>query len=165
MTHAQLAAIATALGLGAALSIAGCEKQPESSSPTPAPVATPGDDHAPGDEHGHDHGPTIALGDAPIGPFRCVVTRDEGPIAPGGDSAIDATITGEGGIAAVRFWIGTQDAKGSIKAKAEIEDPAEPNRWHTHAEIPAPMPEGAMLWVEIETAAGEKIAGSFELRG
>jgi hypothetical protein len=166
MNHAHRFAItASSLGLVAAISIVGCEKKSESPTPAPAPATTGGTDN------GHDHaptgahGPAIALGESAIGAFRCVVTRDEGPITAGGDAAIDATITGEGAIAAVRFWIGTQDAKGSIKAKAEIENPAEPNRWHTHAEIPNPMPTGAMLWVEIETAAGEKLAGSFELRG
>jgi hypothetical protein len=168
MTHAQLIAIAAALG--AAFTIVGCEKKPESPSTPSTPVTTSGDDHdghdhAPGDGHDHHHGPTVALGESAIGTFQCVVTRDEGPIAAGGDAAIDATITGGGPIAAVRFWIGTADAKGSIKAKAEIENPAEPNRWHTHAEIPDPMPAGAMLWVEIETATGEKLAGSFDLRG
>ena len=41
---------------------------------------------------------------------------------------------------AVRFWIGTKDAMGSVKAKADIENPAEPNRWHTHADVPNPIP-------------------------
>ena len=65
---------------------------------------------------------------------------------------------------AVRFWIGTEDAKGSVKAKADIENPAEPNRWHTHAEIPNPLPAGCKLWVEIETDTGEKVVGSFDLK-
>jgi hypothetical protein len=64
----------------------------------------------------------------------------------------------------VRFWIGSQDAKGSIKAKADIEDPKQTNHWHTHAEIPEPMPAGAKLWVEIETEGGEKTAGNFDLK-
>jgi hypothetical protein len=65
---------------------------------------------------------------------------------------------------AVRFWIGTEDAVGSMKAKSEIENPAEPNRWHTHADVPNPIPTGSKLWVEIESDTGEKVTGSFDLK-
>ena len=65
---------------------------------------------------------------------------------------------------AVRFWIGTQDAKGSIKAKAEVEDPKDPNRWHVHAEIPNPLPAASKLWVEIESSTGEKHVVGFDLK-
>ena len=78
-----------------------------------------------------------------------------------GDAPIDVWIDGGvgKGVTAVRFWIGTQDAKGSIKAKAEIEE----GKWHTHVEIPSPIAEGANLWVEIEEAGGKKTQGSFGL--
>jgi hypothetical protein len=62
----------------------------------------------------------------------------------------------------VRFWIGLQDANGSVKAK--IEDPKEPNRWHTHTEVPSPLPEGSKLWVEVEIEGGQKTAGSIDLK-
>ena len=52
----------------------------------------------------------------------------------------------------------------SVKAKAAIEDPAQPNRWHTHAEIPSPLPEGSALWVEIEIADGATTHSSFDLK-
>jgi hypothetical protein len=64
----------------------------------------------------------------------------------------------------VRFWIGRQDAAGSIKARAEIEDPAEPNHWHTHAEVPDPLPSDSKLWVELEIEGQGKEVGSFDLK-
>jgi hypothetical protein len=89
-------------------------------------------------------------------------------VVPAGYAPIDVTITpaagSTGSIAAVRFWIGTEDAKGSVKAKAEVENAADPDRWHVHAEIPNPMPEGSMLWVEIEDDKGAISTGSFDLR-
>ena len=140
-----------------------CEKKESAPAPTPAPTgaatASPG--------HGHG-GPVIALGTATIGTFDVSATRDEGAIVAGKDAPIDVTVTPASGstanVVAVRFWIGTQDAAGSVKAKADIENPAEPNRWHTHAEIPDPIPAGAMLWIEIEDENGGVSAGSVELK-
>lgn len=129
-------------------------------------------DHAHASEHspaaiGHG-GAVIQLGSATIGAFDANATRDEGAIVAGKDAPIDVTITPSAGatvtVSAVRFWIGTQDAKGSVKAKADIEDPKSPNRWHTHAEIPNPIPTGAKIWVEIEDSKGAKSVGGFDLK-
>lgn len=152
-----------------AVPIVGCEKKAAPTKPaagTPAP-ADHGHDHGPGDGHGHSHGgEVVALGEQTIGGFQAKATRDGGPVVAGKDAGIDVTVTptGAGKVRAVRFWIGGQDAKGSVKAKAEIEDPKEPNRWHTHAEVPNPLPTGSKLWVEIEDEAGATSVGSFDLK-
>lgn len=121
--------------------------------------------HDPG--HGH-HGAAIELGSGTIGPFGVQAMRDEGAVEAGKEAAVDVIVTpaAEGGakVAAVRFWIGTEDAAGSVKARAEIENAAEPNRWHTHAEIPSPLPAGSRLWVEIEDDKGALHTGSFDLK-
>lgn len=134
-----------------------------------------GHSHGPNGEHvaddakkaGHD-GPVIALGSSTAGAFQVTTTRDEGAIEAGKDAAIDVIVTPAAGAtakaSAVRFWIGTEDAKGSVKAKAEVEDPAAPNRWHNHAEIPDPIPADAKLWVEIEADGGAKSVTSFDLK-
>jgi len=137
------------------------------------------------DDHGHDHaadgshaapkssapghgGAVIDLGEQTIGTFNAKATRDQIQIVAGKDAPIDVTITPAAGSSlkatAVRLWIGTQDAKGSVKAKAEVEDPKNPNRWHIHAEIPSPLPVGSKLWVEIEDDKGGKAIGGFELK-
>jgi len=155
------------------LALAGCEKKKEATTaPVTAPTSAPpasgqaagaghdhGDDHAHDDDHDHHHGPTTELGTATIGGFAVKASRD-GDITPGGDAPIDVWVTGgTARVAAVRFWIGTQNARGSIKARAELEK----DNWHTHAEIPSPLPEGSRLWVEIETDAGERHVGGFDL--
>lgn len=154
-------------------SLAGCEDK--------KPAATPAqkDDHGHKDDHAHnadgshpahsDHGgPVVDLGEQTIGTFTAKATRDQGEIVAGKDAAIDVSITPAAGasvkVAAVRFWIGTEDAKGSVKAKAEIEDPKDPSRWHVHAEIPSPVPTGSKLWVEIEDDKGVNTVGSFDLK-
>jgi hypothetical protein len=164
MTLAPLATLST---------LTGCEEKKPAATPS---IPTKADDH------GHDHGPSgehaapkaghggavIALGEQTIGSFTAKATRDEGQIVAGKDAPIDVTITPVAGATtkavAVRFWIGTQDAKGSVKAKAEIEDPKDPNRWHVHAEIPNPMPTGSKLWVEIEDDKGGTAIGSYDLK-
>lgn len=185
MQTVRTIALLSALSLATAFApLGGCEKKAEPTKPA-AGTGTPaakksadshdGHDHGPGDEHGkpNSHAPghggaVIALGEQTIGPFNAKATRDEGQIVAGKDAAIDVTITpvaGSGAKAvAVRFWIGTQDAKGSVKAKAEIEDSNDPNRWHVHAEIPNPMPAGSKLWVEIESDKGEKTIAGFDLK-
>jgi hypothetical protein len=157
--------------------LTGCEeKKPAAAAPAPAKTDGhddhDGHDHGPGGEHasskaGHG-GPVIALGQLTIGPFDAIATRDDGQIVAGKDAPIDVTVTPAAGAtskaAAVRFWIGTEDAKGSVKARAEVENPQEPNRWHVHAEIPSPMPASSKLWVEIEDDKGGTHVGSFELK-
>lgn len=157
--------------------LSGCEdKKPATTTPAAQqPPKSDGHDHdhANDKDHDHDHdhahgGPVIDLGEQTIGDFIVKVTRDEAPIVPGKDAPIDVIATpgpsATTKVAAVRFWVGTQDAKGSVKAKGEIEDVKEPNRYHTHAEIPNPIPAESKLWVEIEDDKGAKLSGGFDLR-
>lgn len=169
-----LLTVALSLAPLAAMSIVtGCEeKKSATASSGTTKVDDHGHDHDPNGEHsapkaGHG-GPVIALGDQTIGSFVAKATRDDGQIIAGKDAPIDVTVTPgpEASVkaVAVRFWIGTEDAKGSVKAKAEIENPHEPNRWHVHAEIPNPIPSDTQLWVEIEDDKGGTSLGSFDLK-
>lgn len=163
--------------LAAVSTLTGCEeKKPVTGSSTASKADHHDHDHGPSGEHaaskgdgGAGHGgPVIDLGEQTISSFSAKATRDEGQIVAGKDAPIDVTVTPAAGASAkavaVRFWIGTQDAKGSVKAKAENEDPKDPNRWHVHAEIPNPMPAGSKLWVEIEDDKGGTHVGSFDLK-
>ena len=156
----------------ATLSLIACdgEKSPVVAAPTP--TAKPAvDDHA-----GHDHGapaapvahaaaPVVDLGTISLGTVQAHVTRDAGAITAGGEAPIDATITGTATkISTVRFWIGTADGKGSMKAKADIENPKNPNTWHTHVEVPNPIPAGSQVWIEIQLESNEKLAMAFDLK-
>jgi hypothetical protein len=147
-----------------------CEKKQPATAPKVDDHAhAPGDGHASHDAPAPGHGgAVIQLGETAIGSFTAKVSRDEGQIVAGKDAPIDVTVTPGAGsttkAVAVRFWIGTKDAKGSVKAKAEVENPKDPNRWHTHAEVPNPIPEGSMLWVEIEDEQGATSVGNFGLK-
>lgn len=173
--------------LALTVALSGCEKSHEkpapnegngptaSNPPATAKPAAPVKDKS--GHEGHDHaaeeksaaaggqpeqgGEVIALGTKKLGAFEVRASRDKGDIAPGRDAPVDVWIDGGvgKGVAAVRFWIGTEDARGSLKAKAGIED----GKWHTHVEVPSPMPAECKLWVEIEEVGGAKTLGSFEL--
>ena len=151
---------------------AGCEKKDAA-----APAAKAGDhshdgDHAHDHDHDHDHahgegdkpmkddghGETVQMGEQKAGPYTVKVSRD-GEIKAGGDVPVDIWVDGGAKGNAVRFWFGTEDGKGSIKAKCEVEG----DQWHTHGEVPDPMPEGSKLWIEIEGEDGTKTVVGFAI--
>ena len=143
-----------------AFGLAGCERSSDTPSEAPAPAGADGD---PGQAAQAGHGgEVIELGTAKVGEFTVRASRDKVEFKPGGDAPIDVWVDGGvgKGVTAVRFWIGTQDADGSIKAKADIED----GKWHTHVEIPSPLPAGSKLWVEVEESGGKKTVGWFDIK-
>lgn len=158
------------VALTAALA-AGCEKKAETPPPPPAgkqPAAPAEAPSKPVPPPKPAHGEPLPLGTAELGEWTIRAARDQGELTPGGDAPIDVWITDAAGapvrVTAVRFWIGTAGARGSVKVKADIEDPQGPNHWHTHAEIPDPLPPDAKLWVEIETAPDYRAAVAFPLK-
>ena len=146
--------------------VAGCKNEAPRTPPKTDSGAAQVDDHDHQHAGGHeDEGPVIELGTAMAGPWNVRVARDAGAIAAGAEPPVDAWITGGSGtIAAVRFWIGTADAAGSIKVLAEVENPADQTHRHAHVEVPKPLPEGSKLWVEVEDNSGAKNAAGFELK-
>jgi hypothetical protein len=126
-----------------------------------------GHEHADGDVHeggqggmDHSHGPTVELGEQVAGALTVKASRDGG-VTPGGEMPVDIWVTGGSArVNSVRFWIGLESGKGSVKAKAELEA----DNWHTHAEVPSPLPEGSKLWVAIELGDDTKSTVSFDLK-
>lgn len=152
----------------------GCDRKPAPSSPAPspgnsapAPPAKPHGDSANPPATGHG-GEVIELGTATLDDLTIRASRDAGDIKAGGEAPIDVWVTTSDGkpatVAIVRFWIGAADAKGSIKAKADIEDPKQPNHWHTHAPIPETLSTESKLWVEVEKTQNAKSTTSFDLK-
>lgn len=90
-----------------------------------------------------------------IGPFT-VQPMYEDELAGG---HFNLKISG-GDVAAVREWVGPEDASGVMVVKTEIER----DYWHGHVEMPDPIPADARLWIEIETPTGELHKGSTPLQ-
>jgi hypothetical protein len=154
------------VALGVAAVFAGCTKEKSSSASKNPPAVVKADEHDHEHAGGHeDEGPMIELGTATAGGWTVKASRTEGNLTAGGETAVDCTVTGGSGtVSAVRCWIGTEDAKGAIKALADIENSADPSHRHAHVEVPSPIADGSKLWVEVEDSSGAKSAASFDLK-
>lgn len=131
----------------------------------PPTAGAPGKPAGPEGQGGH-HGAVIALGEAKAGPYKLATSRDEGALKAGGDAPVDVVVTADAGapaVAVVRAWIGTADGKGALKTKLPIEDPAKPNHYHAHVEVPSPFAAEHGLHVEIEVEGAKHVA-SFDLK-
>lgn len=144
--------------LGVAVAAAGCKDDSGTGTGAASPAANPTSPAAPAAPAAGEHA-RLPLGETTVGNLKLVATMDA-PVKAGGEGAFDVVITG-GKPKAVRFWVGTEDAKGSVKAKADEETP---NNWHTHVEVPDPLPPGSKFWAEVEPPTGEKFNASFDLR-
>ena len=97
------------------------------------------------------------IGESKAGDFT-VALAVFGEIEAGHEGVLDINVT-DGKPAAVRAWVGVESGKGSMKAKVDGED----GDYHGHIEVPATLPEGSAIWVEVEGADGAKSATSFKL--
>lgn len=99
--------------------------------------------------------PMTTLQPLKIGPYDVVPMYEEEL----SDGHFNLKITG-GEVAAVREWVGPEDASGVAVVKTEIEN----DYHHGHVDMPDPIPADARLWIEIETPSGERLKGSTPLQ-
>ena len=158
----QLTKLLVASLVGTAAVAGGCkdeDKSTGSGTPQASSGGTGNTQVAPATTPAAGHHNRIPLGEKTVGGLKLVATMDEA-VKPGGEGAFDLVITG-GKPKAVRFWVGTEDGQGSVKAKADEETP---DNWHTHVEVPDPLPSGSKFWVEVEPPSGEPFKASFDLK-
>jgi hypothetical protein len=147
--------------VGVTIVAAGCKDDTKTGSNgpnTPSGSATPATDAAAPKAGDHNR---LPLGETSVAGLKLVATMDA-PVSKegGGEGAFDLVITG-GKPKAVRFWVGTEAGTESVKAKAEEETP---DNWHTHAEVPKPLPAGSKFWAEVEPPTGAPFKVSFDLK-
>lgn len=137
----------------------GCgESSSSPSSQTHA--ADDGHDHAEGehDEHdGHDHGEMRSLGTVTIAGTTLTISISSN-IDPSSEVQLDLAVESGPIPAAVRFWVGDQAGTGALKSKADAHD----DHFHGRTDTPAVL-VGASLWIEIETADGERQSAAVPL--
>lgn len=113
-----------------------------------------GDSQVRAAEGEHKHGPNEKhkLGRKTIGDYTVSVILI-GEVEAGGHVDFDIKlIDAKTDPKALRVWIGTEDAAGSEKADGKKGK----TTYTGEVKVPATLPEGAKLWVELETDAGVK---------
>lgn len=157
-----------ALVAALALGLVACDKKGDGAKATPAAGGnTTGthDDHD-HDDHDHDHEGDDhdhegekSLGAVVAGGYE-VEALVAGEVKAGEEAHVTVKVEGgEGTVAAVRVWVGAEDAAGSIKAKGETEE----HGYHAHVEVPTNLSATDRLWVELEKEDGATVAVSFAL--
>ena len=105
--------------------------------------------HAAEDEHGERR----QLGYLDLFGSKFAVVQ-YGDVAAGEEAGFELEFeSAEQRITTVRGWIGTEDAKGSMKSRWTIDDVA---NMHGHVEVPDPIPQGSKLWLELERGGESK---------
>lgn len=121
-----------------------------------------GHDHAPGEHDGaseptNDHAAEMeARGAVDLGAVEiagATLSLDApGPPTPGETVTINASVKAGELPETLRMWYGLESGVGSMKAKADLHD----DHMHVDVEIPAEAMESPMLWLEAQSASGEK---------
>jgi hypothetical protein len=148
------------------LAILGCDNKPPANTAKPTGGGTHthadgtkhDDDHA---DHDHDdHDAVVSLGKLTASGYE-VEALSGGEVKAGNELHVTVKVTGGASkVVAVRVWAGVEDAAGSTKAKADVEEAG----WHAHVEVPSPIPAGNKLWVEIENEKHEAVKFSFPFK-
>jgi hypothetical protein len=94
------------------------------------------------EDAGHAHGATTQLGEQELGGYKIKASRD-GDVKAGGDVPIDVWVTGGAKIASVRFWIGTEDAKGTPTPRSPTRSRPTPSSGSRSRRKAAPRPSPA----------------------
>ncbi|MGE0433176.1 MAG: hypothetical protein AB7K09_04895 [Planctomycetota bacterium] len=144
--------LSIALAFAAAILLAAC-----------SPAAAPKDNKKTGNEagkstggHEEHEGEPHDLGKVKIGDVEISVTQ-MGHVEAGKEITFELAYKTEG-VTAVRGWIGMEDGSGTEHAKAH----AHGDDIDVHITVAKAPAEGAMLWLEVETASG-KTKGSLKL--
>lgn len=113
------------------------------------------DDHAE-----HAHGNAEAVGTLAIG-VHSVAVSAAGGFAAGTNSHIELRLTPQQPRpTAIRLWVGTENGRGSAKAKATA---ASDGTYDAHVEVPLPLPADSRIWIAFEPEAGKAVTGSLPL--
>ena len=101
------------------------------------------------------------LGTVTIKDYTITVAQ-EGKVEAGKEATFALTLKKADGAAdptVVRTWVGTKDAKGSVKSKTHSHG----DKMEAHLDVPSPLPKGSKLWIEVEVGR-KKTAASIDFK-
>jgi hypothetical protein len=118
------------------------------------------DDHAGHDHAAHAHGKAMAIGTVTPGAYTAAIAATGAPAA-GQTWHVELRLDpGPAAPRAIRLWVGAENGRGSVKAKAEADAAGE---YSAHLEVPSPLAVDSRLWIALETADGQAAKGSLAL--
>ena len=130
----------------------GCTSESDSQEQAPKPRAT---------------APTPQV--VPVTPSRTTVTMSlagntfevtvKGTLSPGAEIDVELVQTSGSPAIAIRLWVGNESGVGSAKTKSHSHGASH----HAVPQAPNPLPANSALWIEIESAMGERESGSIAL--
>lgn len=113
-------------------------------------------------EGAHAHGKAEAVGTVDINVYKVAVSAS-GAIAAGKEWHVELRLNpDQSAPKSIRVWVGTENGRGSVKAKAEAEKGAK-GEYSAHVELPKPIPADSKLWISIEPDNGQTAKGSVAL--
>jgi len=134
------------------LVLLGCTSESDSQEQAPRPRAT---------------APTPQV--VPVTPSRTTVTMSlagitlkvaiKGTLSPGAEIDVELVQTSGSPAIAIRLWVGNETGVGSAKTKSHSHGASH----HAVPQAPNPLPANSALWIEIESAMGERESGSIAL--
>lgn len=134
------------------LVLLGCTSESDSQEQAPKPRAT---------------APTPQV--VPVTPSRTTVTMSlagitlkvaiKGTLSPGAEIDVELVQTSGSPAIAIRLWVGNETGVGSAKTKSHSHGASH----HAVPLAPNPLPANSALWIEIESAMGERESGSIAL--
>ena len=136
----------------ACLLFLGCSSESESQENTPQPKATPPASRVETVAPSHTEN-TLSLAGITLevtigGTLASSTELDVALVQTSGSHAI-----------AIRLWVGDESGVGSVKTKVHSHG----SSYHAVSQIPATLPENCALWIEVESASGQREAGSISL--
>ena len=134
------------------LVLLGCTSESDSQEQAPKPRAT---------------APTPQV--VPVTPSRTTVTMSlagitlkvaiKGTLSPGAEIDVELVQTSGSPAIAIRLWVGNETGVGSAKTRSHSHGASH----HAVPQAPNPLPANSALWIEIESAMGERESGSIAL--
>ena len=160
----ELSKLSLAAVAAATLLVAGCKDHDDHAGHDHNGSAAHDDhDHAEHAEMGdHEeadaHGDARSLGSVEVAGSTLDISVS-GDVTPGNELHLNVKHTSGPIPGTIRLWVGDAEATGALKSKVDSSD----GKFHGHVEVPAEVPEGAMLWIEIEDENGDRQTGAVPL--
>lgn len=152
----------------------GCDPKPPGKGPAHGEA---GHHHVDGDDHGHDHddhdhdhdhegedghkgeedhhGESLKLGNMMLGKVDMEINQHGKMKKEAKELSFEISLTAKSEVpVAVRCWLGTEDAKGTRKEKAEYS--VSKKNYHIHVAVPEGGLTEKNLWLEVQLEGGKR---------